>query len=1590
MDIDKLNKWANLLLDTGKSNNLINFKDSASSSAEIVLPSAPILFKAIEDNSQLEVFDPKIADSDEPQESNQREHNIVDTNARERYISKYSSRIKNQKQLLVYNGSANPITALRNISKKSRAFIEETGVNVVYIALGFIHWTESESAQTSYAAPILLAPVSLEQESPVAPIYIKSTGDDIVVNPTFAYKLTAEYGIKLPNYDDETFDEYVDKVVSLLAKLDWHVSKDCKIGIFSFLKINMYKDLKDNAASILENNNVRALLGESRTNSAAYSDVGESAHVKNPLIDIHNVVDADSSQLEAIEMVKSGKSFVLQGPPGTGKSQTITNMIAECLYDEKKVLFVSEKLAALQVVYDKLKQVELADFCLELHSHKANKKDVIEELCKTLKTSKSAISSKANSEIAIKKSTQSQLDVYAEELHKPVPIINRSLYQLYNNFSSLRNAPEVEWTIPHLNAKGDDFLSEVSALLEQYAEFVPSVGFNYKDNPWYGYIKCNNLYQAKIQLKKSLESVVKLLSTVMAKAKHLSDKYAVSCKNINDLFAWQELLALLGEAHIVTPELLNCAVFSQVAKNLKEMQQKSAEIISLKTKIEEQFGKEFYDLNGAEISRKMAEQFGGFWSRLFSLEYWKIMKQLRLCKKDGRRLSYSDACFSLKQLADYQTKNEDYCTVEASIKAYLGESYQGLETDWESVLKQVDTLAVLMKKINEFGNLSSLSRAEFASKREQLKNFAEQLNSDLEPHSDDVRELCQSFDESVVNIATLDLEKALEKCQLCLRDLDKLDNWCNFSHIISELNEHQVLPFVDIVINNNIRAEDFAKAFEKQFFNQWIYYILSMNPVLTSFNRVAQDRVVSTFKDKDSEQFDINKASIRAKLSANRPSPNMVAAGGSVSVLIREGEKKRKQKNIRTLLSEIGELIQRIKPCFLMSPLSVSTFLSNDAIKFDVVIFDEASQIFPQDAIGAIYRAKQLVVVGDSKQMPPSDFFNSFIEDEDDDESGDVTDFESILDLCAATMPQLRLSWHYRSRYEQLIAFSNKNFYNNSLITFPSAKANDVGVGVDYYFAGGIFDRKSHNNRQEAEFVVNLIYKNIEMYPERSLGVVAFSKSQQELIDKLLARKRQENPDKEFFFKTDSNEAFFVKNLETVQGDERDTIIFSVAYGFDTQRRFMHNFGPLNRVGGERRLNVAVTRAKCNVQLVASIHCTDIDLSRTNAEGARLLREYLDFAENGTIALERSVSANQSDHFDSEFELEVCEFLRSNGFSVDTQVGCSGFKIDLGLKKPNSSDYVLAIECDGATYHSSKNARDRDRLRQQILERMGWKFYRIWSTEWFKNRAFEQNRLLEAANKAVKGCKNEKLSSNGQVAVTEEAKHEAAAFEEVVQEENENFQEYLVADIEALGRKFMPHSFKRFVKAILEVEAPLSEEFLLKRIVSFFDREKVTSVVKKMYEEKMLGCDKIGIIRKDGFLYLNDGRKMGLRIPGMITRDIKYIAPEELASGMLEAIKQNITIDKDSLYHFIASKCGFSRIPKNSIPYLDSALNLLASDISVDDNLISIQQHLSDDSAKSDEVNRISPQFQPKARRVTDYYSDEDISLDEEYPVIIF
>ena len=482
---------------------------------EVLLPSPDVLFEKVDGTMSFEVFDPKIIEEDddleeahEPEQLQIEAPETPDTSGgKTAFLTQYSGKIKRQNQILLYNTATNPLAAVKNIDKKAREFIEETGVNVAYMAFGFVHWKESVSSNYVFRAPILLVPIQLEQASAVEPYFIKSAEDDIIVNPTFSYKMDAEYGVKLPEYNDEGLTAYLEKVKHIVAKLQWTVTTECKIGIFSFLKINMYRDLKDNAKAILANRNIRQLLGEPTDTEKLNGEERTTASVADPLIELHSVVDADSSQIEAIEMAKSGKSFVLQGPPGTGKSQTITNIIAECLSDGKKVLFVSEKLAALNVVYDKLKQVGLAEFCLQLHSHKANKKDVIADICHTLRTGKSVVSSKADAEIAIKEKAQHQLDSYAVELHKLRPVIEKSLYQLYESYASFRSTPDVEYSIPQLSCKGEAYLTETASLLEQYVDYIPSIGYDYRKNPWYGYINQDTSYQSKNEVKSDLSAV---------------------------------------------------------------------------------------------------------------------------------------------------------------------------------------------------------------------------------------------------------------------------------------------------------------------------------------------------------------------------------------------------------------------------------------------------------------------------------------------------------------------------------------------------------------------------------------------------------------------------------------------------------------------------------------------------------------------------------------------------------------------------------------------------------------------------------------------------------------------------------------------------------------------------------------------------------------------------------------------------------------------------------------------------------------------------------------------------------------------------
>jgi superfamily I DNA and/or RNA helicase len=459
-----------------------------------------------------------------------------------------------------------------------------------------------------------------------------------------------------------------------------------------------------------------------------------------------------------------------------------------------------------------------------------------------------------------------------------------------------------------------------------------------------------------------------------------------------------------------------------------------------------------------------------------------------------------------------------------------------------------------------------------------------------------------------------------------------------------------------------------------------------------------------------------------------------------IGLLRKEIGKRMRHIPVRRLLAGIPKLLPRLKPCVLMSPLSVAQYLEASHVSFDLVIFDEASQIPVWDAVGAIARGKQLIMVGDPKQLPPTNFFSSAGDEDEDDLTPEAhKDLESVLDeLMSNQVRHKRLQWHYRSRHEGLIAFSNRQYYENELLTFPSPDAGHGGVRFRHLPEARYDKGKSRTNPGEAKALVEDLIKRLLSTggPRRSYGVVTFSQAQQQLVENLLDEERRKHPEIETHFGDAppvEGEPVFVKNLENVQGDERDVILFSICYGPDAAGKVSMNFGPLNRDGGERRLNVAITRAKHEVLVFSGLRADQIDLTRTRARGVRDLKHFLDYADRGPKALTAATTASASAEPDSEFERMVAGRIRKAGYEVHHQVGCSGYRIDLGVVDPAAPGrYLLGVECDGATYHRAATARDRDKLRQLILEGLGWQLHRVWSTDWWHDADKEMERLIGA------------------------------------------------------------------------------------------------------------------------------------------------------------------------------------------------------------------------------------------------------------------
>jgi len=604
--------------------------------------------------------------------------------------------------------------------------------------------------------------------------------------------------------------------------------------------------------------------------------------------------------------------------------------------------------------------------------------------------------------------------------------------------------------------------------------------------------------------------------------------------------------------------------------------------------------------------------------------------------------------------------------------------------------------------------------------------------------------LLSHFDESDITdsflsrnqITFIELESFLNLAQL---ELPYFQEWLTYKETYQKLENLGTNKFLDALRENQIQPEQWFPVLEKRIYQICLDAILAKKPELKNFNIEVHERQIKEFSKLDFNQ--LNTARERLKQLHVRRWQNWEKTSLALAELPnlkKEANKKSRHLPIRKLLNDtqkgIPNLVKALKPCWMMSPLSVSQYINPDILHFDVLIFDEASQLRTEDVVPSIIRSNQVIVIGDNKQLPPTSFFSTGDNQEDIDidiDNEDDESYESVLDECSKFMFGHMLKWHYRSQDERLIAFSNHYFYGKQLVTFPNPVQNpDLGVSFRHV-PDGVYDRgKRRDNRREAQVVAQLALEHFQRFPEQSLGIIAFSEAQADAIREQIEILGKEYPDLETFC-SDNSPQFFLKALENVQGDERDAIILSVGYARDDQGRLSLNFGPLNRQGGERRLNVAVTRAKSKITLVSSIVAGDIDTTRTSSKGIKALHDYLEYAASGGEKLQGN-SYTDTLRFDSPFEEDVYHTLVEEGYTIRTQVGCSGYRIDLAVVNDNHpGEFLLGIECDGASYHSSPTARDRDRLRQEVLEKLGWKIHRIWSTDWFRNKPVQVRLLIE-------------------------------------------------------------------------------------------------------------------------------------------------------------------------------------------------------------------------------------------------------------------
>ena len=1403
-----------------------------------------------------------------------------------------------------------------------------------------------------------------------------------MVNVTLLELLKRDYqldvpGVNPPPEDDSGVD--VDKVFRLFQHAvrdltGWEVHREVWLAQFSFSKFLLWKDLQDRAEVLSKNAVVDHLMNHPGEAFLDEIDDLEPRDLDDALgfEEIFCPMSSDSSQLAATLAAAKGKNFVMNGPPGTGKSQTITNIIAHCLAEGKRVLFVAEKRAALEVVHHRLSQIGLGPFCLELHSNKSGKAEVLRQFGEAINYVDQHPGDEWETLATRLNALREELNGYVKALHKVYP--NKfSAHQCYAWLIAHGEESERYKAFDHLEiAKPEEHPREELEGLQEACDQLILRGSErrlpasakealqpVKATEWTPEWE-DEVFAVNADLLDCIQVFRSVRSEVAGKLgldEALADEADLECEaNLTSALRGAPALPAL----FISEPNWSGSFKPEATSWIQSGRSRDAALARL-----EGFNIDVLwqlDTASLEASYKKIIESGGV---LKSAKLWFLLKPIRKAvKPDAPKWSSDEAADFFENVRQLKSQQAVLDAAKSDADAHFGTHWNDGSADWnhlEQLLTygegiqasikhiagdSVDTLIQLRSKI---GDLVS-SGSEFLQEGGSIEKLFTDYTNSWDSFSGNSRKL-QELLELQLPETVSDILAYMENLSHRLTaQKEHLANWCRWQSAYQAARNAGLSGLLTALHSGELPLEELRKAFDYAYRNTFLRRLLTINPVLREFYGDEHQKRIDAFRDFDRRHTELTGKIVAARLAARLPRARSedCKPNTELGLIQREMAKRRRHKPVRKLLAETPGIAPCLKPCFLMSPLSVAQYLDAEQADFDIVVFDEASQIPVWDAIGAIARGKQVIVVGDPKQLPPTNFFSRADSDDDSYDDSQTEDLESILDECLGSgLKTYNLNWHYRSRKEGLIAFSNYHYYENELHTFPSPHSENVGVSF-VPVPEGFYDKgKSRTNKAEAEAIAKEVVRRLKD-PELSrmtIGIVTFSQAQQGLILDLLDAARRDHPEIEAHFCEDIDQPVFVKNLENVQGDERDVILFSVCYGPDRAGKLSMNFGPLNRDGGERRLNVAVTRAKHEVVVFSTLRSEQIDLSRTRATGAAHLKSYLEYAERGTAAIAANIESAHTEDYDSVFEKEVAEFLRSKGFTVHTQIGCSSYRIDLGIVHPETpGHYLLGIECDGATYHRAATARDRDRLRQAVLEGLDWRIYRIWSTDWWRNATVAKEDLLaevEAALQAPAGPETtDDVPADPVDACVEE---EAAPYASNVEAPSipsaatrkRDYPEVSVLPHGPAEDFYEPRSsdvIKAQIHRIIEDEGPITRDLIIRRVAQEWGFSRVASKIIKTVE-KQLPIQPASASGAKNAAYWPDSIQpeeyRNYRVADREVRKFEDVPIEELCNAALDVLSQYIAYPQEDFAAEVARQFGFNRVAQSTAQVAETAIQEL-------------------------------------------------------------